>query len=70
MYRPEWFPTEDNILTMALNVHGFMNGSYITSVECHELDMKCLRYVLENWKESVHSHEFDEAVKNMNKILE
>lgn len=67
MYRPKWFPKENDILTIALNVHGFMSGAFVTSLECHALNMKALKYVIANWKDNKYN-KFEEAVKNIIKI--
>ena len=67
MYRPEWFPKED-ILTVALNVHMYVAGSYDTMLEDHKLNVKTLQYALANWEEyNSKPKEFDNAVK---KIIE
>ena len=52
-YRPEWFPetkTNDSwILGIAMNVVGFIRGSYDTMVEDHYLNIRALEWVVENW---------------------
>jgi len=68
MYRPKWFP-KDDILTIALNVHMFSTGTYDTSLEDHEFNMKVLKYALKHWKISRNkpfdNAPFDDAVKNI-----
>ncbi len=65
MYRPEWFP-QQNILAMALNVHMYVEGSYDTMLEYHELDVKALLYALDKWEEyNSRSTKFDNAVKEI-----
>lgn len=65
MYRPEWFP-KDNVLTIALNIHMYVMGSYDTMLEDHELNVRALKYTLDNWeKYKIGSGPFDSAVKKV-----
>lgn len=52
-YRPEWFPkceTNDaGILGIALNVVGYIRGSYDCMTDSHALDIRALEWVIENW---------------------
>lgn len=68
MYRPKWFP-KNNILTIALNVHMFAAGSYDTSLEDHEYNIKVLTYALKHWKVYKNKPQsFDNAVKEIIKV--
>jgi len=78
-YRPEWFPKNSmsvpyDILPIAQWVVGFIRGSYDTIIGDHDLNVKALEWVVENWDykyecmKCVGDEKFDEAILNLIKI--
>ncbi len=67
-YRPEWFPTE-SVLDITLNVVMYVRGSYDAMPDDHALNIKALRYTVDNWTDykglpgSPENKEFDNYVK-------
>ncbi len=79
-HRPEWFPqisTNDaGILGIAVNVVGYIRGSYDCMPDSHALDIRALKWVVENWTNDYGDcvwrkegdREFDETILNLVKI--
>jgi len=77
-YRPEWFPKESieqcyDILPIAQRVVGYIRGSYDCMTEHHELNIRALQWVVENWDSDYNcgregDKEFDETILNLVKI--
>lgn len=66
-YRPEWFPKE-GVLEIVLHVVTFIRGSYSTMPENHTLNVKALRYAVDNWTDynkGAENKEFDNHVRVM-----
>ena len=56
-----------NILDIALAVKMYANGSAEENIQRTSQDVKCLKYILDTWKESRNEEEerFDDAVKDV-----
>ena len=54
-HRPEWFPKENigspcsSVLRISVDVVGYIRGSYDCMPEHHALNVKALKWVVENW---------------------
>ena len=60
MYRPEWFPKSNyndcyDILPIVQRVVEYIRGSYHCMPEQHDLDVKALKWIKDNWKHSYNS---------------
>jgi len=59
MHRPEWYAEASrgkSVLEMVGDVSSICRGAYDTSVEELENNVKCLKQVLEDWKDSPPDH--------------
>lgn len=63
MYRPDWFPTDCNVLDIVLELHSSVVGSLEISKEQQKFDYKCLLYVVDNWRKE--ANDFDGYVLNL-----
>lgn len=66
-YRPEWFPTDQSILDIALDIHMYNTGASEYPHETYEKLRQYAQYALDNWQEP--TKDFDLAVKQLLRIV-